>query len=531
MTGRRPGTGRIVAAVLVIISLMSILAESPMGATSVQSNQDDQLIIVLLSDVHISQESSMSLLHSLLGQGNVADPLATVSSVVGEIAALHPDMVVVCGDHVLEARTSHPADARAAFQLFNQSMLPLIQAGIPIYPVLGNHDVAGVLNARVNSSEAGYGKGAFLDSFRLSRSYYSFDQGGYHFVVLDPNSYELWNASSGMSRYRIDGEQMHWLYSDLNSTTMPAIVFLHEPTVDLINGEELLDALQGHDVLMIFSGHWHINDLISRDAIDEQVTSALSGSWWTGADLSAEPGGYRIIACNGSKVTSFYRYAGRDRQINIVEPQQASVNGSLDLRAQIWSGSTVRSARVSLDGQSWLEMNLSAGGLWHEAKRMVDLSGLPQGYHRAEITAQDTEGDFSRSLSFRISGEESVPVGEISSHLQTYLGRHLAIRGWVDGYRDLSLVDGGVQPVLRDKTGSIALVLGSCPSLKAEGLTAEESSTTVGNRTLWLVEGQLQRYILADRYSILVLRADGPCPVPCASRTASAIPATFLSYS
>lgn len=511
MAVQKPDTQRIAAAILVSILIPSLTA-SLMSAASAPSAQDDQFIIAMLSDVHISQGSGMSLLHSLLGGDDGADPLATVNSAVQEISALHPDMVVVCGDLVLDARASRPADARAAFQLFNQSMTPIILAGIPFYPVLGNHDVSGVLNAGVNGTESGYGRGAFLDSFRLSSSYYSFDLGSYHFVVLDPNSYELWSASSGGSRYRIDGEQMAWLHRDLNATTRPAIVFLHEPTVDLINRQELLDALSVHDVLMIFSGHWHINDLISQGAIAEQVTSALCGSWWTGEDLSAEPGGYRIIACNGSNVDSFYRYACQSRQINIVEPDPPLIQGSLNITAQIWSDRPVEAVRLSLDGNLTQEMNLTRQGLWYEAKKTVNLAGLPRGYHRAEVTAQDEQGHFSRELSFKISDETALSISEIISHRQTYLGKHITIRGRIEDYCDLSLIDEGMQPVLRDGTGSIPLVLKGCPALP------EDSSTQ------WLAEGQLQRYSLKGMYSGMLLRADGLCPQP-----PSATQATFLS--
>ncbi len=492
-----------------IFVLLAVMVES--CAASPQN--DRPFLIALLSDVHISSGGAVDVLQSLLGSNGKIDSVEYVESALQEIVSLHPDVAIACGDNVVEARRSSPGSVRKDFQLFNQSMQPIAGAGISFYPVLGNHDVVGVLNAKVNSSEEGYGRGMFLEVFHLARSYYSFDRSGYHFIVLDANSYELWNASSGISRYRIDEEQMSWLHKDLSAASRPVVLFIHEPTVDLINQEELMDVLQSNNALMIFSGHWHANDFMSNGAVPEQVTSALSGSWWMGSDLSGEPGGYRIIALNGSRVDSFYRYAGQAKQINIIEPQTEPVAGSQNIIAQIWSDQPVQAVRLILDGNFSLNMSLTRQGIWYEAEGTADLTGLAMGYHRAEVIAEDSSGTFSRNISLLVSSETVVPINEISSHTQTYLGRHLVISGYLEGYRDYSLIDEGMQPVLRDETGSIPLVLESCPTLPDN------------NSTKWLAEGFLQRYSISDKYQVLILRADGLCPLPVSSANA----ATFLS--
>ncbi|MHB8117543.1 MAG: hypothetical protein ACYDHX_02275 [Methanothrix sp.] len=43
----------------------------------------------------------------------------------------------------------------------------------------------------------------------------------------------------------------------------------------LINRDELLAVLKAHDVKMIFSGHWHVNDLLNYadDSCPEKVAA------------------------------------------------------------------------------------------------------------------------------------------------------------------------------------------------------------------------------------------------------------------
>ena len=96
----------------------------------------------------------------------------------------------------------------------------------PAYHVLGNHDMD-----RVDKKDAT----AF---FGMPSSYYSFDIGGYHCVVIDPNyiyhegkfiDYEKGNYFdfSGSIGY-VSDDQCDWLENDLQKTNLPVFLFSHQ---------------------------------------------------------------------------------------------------------------------------------------------------------------------------------------------------------------------------------------------------------------------------------------------------------------
>jgi len=458
------------------------------------------IFFVQITDIHICGANEKRILEQLIGKQAIIDPEPFVSSTVRDIVDLQPAFVVATGDLVFEARGSAPQDILPTYILINRSMQPLTSANISFYPIIGNHDLVGVFNASVKANESGYAKEMFMNIFHQNRTYYSFDQRGYHFIALDPNSYELWNTTLRSSEYRIDHTQMAWLENDLNSTFKPTIIFLHEPTIDLINRDELLSVLRDHNVQTIFSGHWHVNDLLNSGGIPEQVTTAVCGAWWMGKDVLGVPGGYRIIMLNGSSIETFYRYTGVSTQINIIEPSEATVDGCLNIKAQIWSNSPVQSAWVRLDQQQPLRMNLAWNGLWYGAERSINLDGFSSGYCTANVTANDSRGVFSQSRSFKITHDKFTPIGEIIAHWETYLGMHPKIKGYVDATQDLTLIEEGNQPLFRDETGTIPFVMENCPSLSLEE-----------NNTQWIAAGQLQMYSNATK-SILLMFRDDACP-------------------
>jgi hypothetical protein len=294
---------------------------------------------------------------------------------------------------------------------------------------------------------------------------------------------------------------MSWLKDDLSSTSRPTIVFLHEPTVDIINRDELLGVLKAHDAKMIFSGHWHVNDLLNSSEIPEQVTTAVSGAWWLGTDITGVPGGYMVVAFNGSRVDTFYRCTGMLRQINVIEPAEPEVSGNLKIKAQIWSSVPMVRAWVSIDKGERRKMNLTWQGLWYEAQTSIDIQTLPRGYHTAKITAIDDTSVFSKSFSFKVTEDASTPIGDLLSHPQTYLGKHPRIEGYLDYIEtNLSNLELGDLPVFCDDTGKIPFALEYCPPLPQQE-----------NKTKWTATGQFQNY-KNRTFSVFLLQRDDTCP-------------------
>jgi predicted phosphodiesterase len=160
-------------------------------------------------------------------------------------------------------------------QIWNQSQKPS-------YHVLGNHDTDG-----------GYTRQQTVDYWGMDSRFYSFDQGGIHFVVLDGNDTPT-HHQSGYPRY-IAGNQIEWLRNDLAQTGAPTIVFAHqsiefEEDDGIENGAEIRNLLEEtnrqagfQQVMACFSGHHHrdyarwINDILYP-----QINSA--SYYWVGGD-------------------------------------------------------------------------------------------------------------------------------------------------------------------------------------------------------------------------------------------------------
>jgi hypothetical protein len=133
----------------------------------------------------------------------------------------------------------------------------------PAWHVLGNHEMD-----RVDKKTAV----AFLG---MPAAYYSFDVGGYHGVVLDPNyiysddkflDYEKGNYFSfyGKISY-INDEQCDWLANDLQNTNLPTFLFSHQGLDGSIPNRATVRQILEHEnercgfrkILGCFNGHYH----------------------------------------------------------------------------------------------------------------------------------------------------------------------------------------------------------------------------------------------------------------------------------
>jgi predicted phosphodiesterase len=95
----------------------------------------------------------------------------------------------------------------------------------PCYHVLGNHDMDSITKEQFQSHVVNTG----IDR---ARTWYSFDRGGIHFVVLDANfRKDMMPYSRGNYDWRdtnISPAQVEWLVRDLRGAERPTIVFSHQ---------------------------------------------------------------------------------------------------------------------------------------------------------------------------------------------------------------------------------------------------------------------------------------------------------------
>jgi alkaline phosphatase len=125
--------------------------------------------------------------------------------------------------------------------------------------VLGNHCVDTLT------------KDEFLGSVGQERSYYSFDRGGVHFVVLD-SCFRGDGQPYGRKNFRwtdanVPPAEIEWLEADLKHSESKVVVFAHQRldvnnNHGVKNGAEVRRVLeQSGRVLAVFQGHSHHNDL------------------------------------------------------------------------------------------------------------------------------------------------------------------------------------------------------------------------------------------------------------------------------
>ncbi|MEZ6034031.1 MAG: metallophosphoesterase [Planctomycetaceae bacterium] len=114
-------------------------------------------------------------------------------------------------------------------------------------------------------------KEEFLGGVEQEKSYYSFDRGGFHFVVLD-SCFRSDGEPYGRKNFQwtdanIPTTELEWLKADLQHTDTPVIVFAHQ-RLDVSNNHgvrnnaEVRKVLESSGrVLAVFQGHSHHNDL------------------------------------------------------------------------------------------------------------------------------------------------------------------------------------------------------------------------------------------------------------------------------
>jgi len=266
------------------------------------------------------------------------------------------------------------------------------RAGIPIWYVPGNHDMD------VDAVDEAHHLDTYISYF--GPTYYSFDHGNAHFVVLDN---VLWlgatpDLATGNYTGTITAEQMEWLANDLQFVPEDKLIVLnmHIPLVSWIdrsapkhmtaNRQELYDLLEGRKVLA-FAGHTHTNEVwVPGDELEEWgqaipfthiIAGAVAGSWWSGAkdergiplsyQRDGAPNGYFVIDYSGADFQPRYKGAGfpieqqmhlsfRSRNASMLPDGVLTVDELSHTRvvANVWAGSPQSTVTCAYDnGESF----------------------------------------------------------------------------------------------------------------------------------------------------------------------------------
>lgn len=215
----------------------------------------------LLTDVHYADKETHGTRH-------YRDSLTKISSAVDRLNEAKPDLAIELGDFIDSADS---VDREIGHLKRIESLFARVRC--PRHHVLGNHCVHTLTKAQ------------FLAEVGMIHSYYSFDVGGFHFVVLDAcfrhdgEPYGLRNFE--WTDANIPPAELDWLASDLQSTRNPTVVFVHQ-RLDVANHYGIRNQVEVREhleasgrVLAVLQGHNHLNDLRELRGIHYVTLAAM----------------------------------------------------------------------------------------------------------------------------------------------------------------------------------------------------------------------------------------------------------------
>ncbi|MCP4788007.1 MAG: alkaline phosphatase [Fuerstiella sp.] len=209
-------------------------------------HEESALRVGLVTDLHYADKPPGGSRH----YRETPDKLAEAAA---QFSETKPDFIVELGDFIDAADS---VDAELGYlKRINKEFQPICGHR---HHVLGNHCVY-TLNKR-----------EFLDVVEQPKSYYSFDVGDFHFIVLD-SCFRSDGTPYGRKNFKwtdpnIPAAEVDWLKADLNGTTKKTVVFAHQ-RLDVSNhhGVKNADSVrklfeESGRVLAVFQGHSHKND-------------------------------------------------------------------------------------------------------------------------------------------------------------------------------------------------------------------------------------------------------------------------------
>jgi hypothetical protein len=231
-------------------------------------------------------------------------------------------------------------DAHEHFADYDKAVAAM---GIPFYQCLGNHDM---------DYEKG-GDSSSDDTFQrlYGPTYYSFNRGKVHYVVMDNVRY------LGKDR-DYDGffqqHQLDWLQKDLSFVEAENLLVLcvHIPVHHTKNKAALYQLLVGRKTHII-SGHTHYHQNNVLDNIFEHNLGTVCGAWWTGpVCVDGAPNGYGVFQAKGAELSWYYKGTGKDPEHQMSVTSSPISDTEKQVVVNIWNYDPAWKNEFWLDGVS-----------------------------------------------------------------------------------------------------------------------------------------------------------------------------------
>ena len=321
--------------------------------------------------------------------------------------------------------------------------------GIPWYNVIGNHDINFDAESDAHSDET--------FERHYGPSYYSFDYGPVHFLVLDdvhwkgrvtgPDTYLGGNYTGGLGK-----DQLSFIERDLALIPEDQLVvlFMHIPLTAGWNEPDraaLYRMLERRPLVMSVSAHFHMQEHLWLTKDDgwqgpephhHVIAVTTSGSWWRGVPdqrgipvttmRDGAPNGHLTMTFDGSEYVVDYHAAPGSpaQQMHIWTPEVIWRRRvpTTEFAVNVYNGSERTAVEFRLDGRGdWQPMTRTtrADPFYEQAKRretedMPDRWKLPD----AELSPHLWTAAFAQTLD---KGLHSIEVRATDPWGRTFLAR------------------------------------------------------------------------------------------------------------
>jgi len=303
----------------------------------------------------------------------------TIPDVKKHLAAMPKDALIhgiTVGDIVWDAHQLYP-DYIAAVQ----------EVKVPFFQCLGNHDM--------DLNKGGDETSDRTFNHFFGPTYYSFNRGKVHYVVLDDVRYL---GKDKEYDGHISNQQLAWLKKDL--ATVPKehllIVCAHIPILKGVKNKDVLVQICKGFKTHIMSGHTHVNYNTLEDGIFEHNHGTVCGALWTGSICGdGTPNGYAWYDVDGTDLKWYYKSTGFDPsyQFNICGSVQKDTGR--ELLVNVWNHDPEWKVEFFLNGANKGDM-VQSPGLDPDAVRLYDGTELPKG--RTFVDPKKTQHLFTAPL-------------------------------------------------------------------------------------------------------------------------------------
>ena len=318
--------------------IASLLLALALVAGSVSAQVPGAMVTFgLISDTHVCDKPDQSTAIALNASPRYfTGGLAKIEAFSAAMNAAGADFVAELGDF-----TDNPATPGLTSVQRRETAMNFMRAAEakfslfkgPRYHVFGNHDTD-------QASKADFLSIAKNTDIAPGASYYSFDRGGVHFIVLDSSfradgaSYSGIPGESGAGYTwddaNVSASELKWLAMDLEAAKVPVVILSHQQ----LNNQELIDSAYdpkhtvrnasvvrgiletSGKVLAVFGGHYHDGGFQEINGIKYIVLQANTAygndasyhNQYSTVKIFAEGNKY-TLALNGNGIQRSYAFS------------------------------------------------------------------------------------------------------------------------------------------------------------------------------------------------------------------------------